>query len=35
MTASSSMERTVDLGYLGPVGKSASETRFFDFATVF
>lgn len=35
MTASSSVESTVDRGSLGPVGKSATEFRVFHFATVF
>ena len=35
MTASSSIERTVDLGSFGPVGRSAAEVRFFHLATVF
>lgn len=35
MTASSSTESTVDLGSFGPVGTSATEARFFHFATVF
>jgi len=34
-TASSSVVSTVDFGFLGPVGKSATEVRFFHFATVF
>lgn len=34
-TASSSMERTVDRGSFGPVGRSAVEVRSRDFATVF
>ena len=34
MIASSSMERMVDLGSRGPVGRSATEPRFFHFATV-
>src|ERR1700757_3892907 len=33
--ASSSMERTVDLASLGPVGRSATVSRCFHFATVF
>ena len=35
MIASSSMERTVDLASLGPVGRSATILRCFHFATVF
>ena len=35
MTASSSIERTVDFGSFGPVGRSAAEFRFFHLATVF
>jgi hypothetical protein len=35
MTASSSIERTVDFGSFGPVGRSAAEVRFFHLATVF
>jgi hypothetical protein len=35
MTASSSRERDVDFGSLGPVGRSAVESRFFHLATVF
>lgn len=35
MTASSSIESTVDLGSFGPVGRSATEARLFHFATVF
>ena len=35
MTASSSIESTVDLGSFGPVGRSATEVRFFHLATVF
>ena len=35
MTASSSSERTVDLGCLGPVGRSPTEVRRFHLATVF
>jgi hypothetical protein len=35
MTASSSIERTVDFGSFGPVGRSAAELRFFHLATVF
>jgi hypothetical protein len=35
MTASSSMERTVDRGSFGPVGRSAVEVRSRHFATVF
>ena len=34
MTASSSVERTVERGRLGPVGRSATEARFFHLATV-
>ena len=34
MMASSSMERTVDLGSRGPVGRSVTEPRCFHFATV-
>ncbi len=33
-TASSSVVRIVDLGFLGPVGRSATEARPFHFATV-
>jgi hypothetical protein len=33
--ASSSIARTVDFGSFGPVGRSATELRFFHFATVF
>jgi hypothetical protein len=33
--ASSSIDSTVDVGSLGPVGKSATELRFFHLATVF
>src|SRR5215831_13793987 len=33
--APSSMERTVDLASLGPVGRSAAVSRCFHFATVF
>ena len=35
MTASSSTDSTVDLRLLGPVGRSATEVRFFHLATVF
>src|SRR5665213_1310386 len=35
MIASSSTDRTVDLGSLGPVGRSVAEIRFFHLATVF
>jgi hypothetical protein len=35
MIASSSADRTVDFGSVGPVGRSATELRFFHFATVF
>ncbi len=35
MIASSSMERTVDLASLGPVGLSATVSRCFHLATVF
>lgn len=35
MIASSSPDRTVDFGSLGPVGRSATEVPFFHFATVF
>jgi hypothetical protein len=35
MMASSSIDRTVDVGSLGPVGRSATEVRFFHLATVF
>ena len=35
MIASSSMESTVDLASLGPVGISATVSRSFHFATVF
>jgi hypothetical protein len=34
-TASSSSDRTVDLGCLGPVGRSETEDRAFHLATVF
>jgi hypothetical protein len=34
-TASSSADRTVDLGSFGPVGTSATEVRPFHLATVF
>ncbi len=34
-TASSAIEREVDLGSFGPVGGSAVDIRFFHFATVF
>jgi hypothetical protein len=34
MIASSSTDRTVDLGSLGPVGRSVAEVRFFHLATV-
>ena len=34
MIASSSMERTVDLASLGPVGRSATILRCFHYATV-
>jgi hypothetical protein len=33
--ASSSIDSTVDFGRLGPVGRSATEPRFFHLATVF
>jgi hypothetical protein len=35
MTASSSIDSTVDRATLGPVGKSAVDVRFFHLATVF
>jgi hypothetical protein len=35
MMASSSADRTDDFGSFGPVGRSATEVRFFHFATVF
>lgn len=35
MMASSSTVRTVDRGSFGPVGRSATEVRFFHLATVF
>jgi hypothetical protein len=35
MTASSSSDSTVERGSFGPVGRSATEVRFFHFATVF
>jgi len=35
MTAASLAGRTVEAGSFGPVGRSASEVRFFPFATVF
>jgi hypothetical protein len=35
MTASSSTDSTVDLGSLGPVGRSADDVRFLHFLTVF
>jgi hypothetical protein len=35
MIASSSTDSTVDFGSFGPVGRSATELRFFHFATVF
>jgi hypothetical protein len=35
MIASSSVERTVECGALGPVRWSEAEVRFFHFATVF
>ncbi len=35
MTASSSTESTVDLASFGPVGRLATEVRFFPLATVF
>ena len=35
MTASSSTDKTVDLGALGPVGKSETEVRALHFAIVF
>jgi hypothetical protein len=35
MIAASSPDRTVDFGALGPIGRSATEVRFFHFATVF
>jgi hypothetical protein len=34
-TASSSPDKTVDLGSFGPVGRSETEVRTFDVATVF
>jgi len=33
-TASSSIDNTVDVGSLGPVGRSTTKVRFFDLATV-
>jgi hypothetical protein len=33
--ASSSTDKTVDFGSLGPVGRSLTELRFFHLATVF
>ena len=35
MIASFAIDRTVDLGAVGPVGRSAAEVRFFHLATVF
>ena len=35
ITASSSTERTVDFGSVGPVGKSVTQVRFFHLVTVF
>ena len=35
MIASSSTDRTDDFGSFGPVGKSATDVRFFHLATVF
>ena len=35
MATSSSTDRTVDLASLGPVGRSATEPRFFHLATVY
>lgn len=35
MMASFSSDKLVDFGSLGPVGRSATEPRFFHFATVF
>ena len=35
MIASSSNDSTVECGFFGPVGRSATEVRFFHFATVF
>jgi len=35
MIASSSGESTVECGAFGPVGRSATEVRFFHFAMVF
>lgn len=35
ITASSSIVSTVEAGFFGPVGRSATEVRFFHFATVF
>jgi hypothetical protein len=35
ITASSSINNTVDLAILGPVGRSAVAVRFFHLATVF
>jgi hypothetical protein len=35
MIASSSIDNTVDFGSFGPVGRSATELRFFHLATVF
>jgi hypothetical protein len=35
MIASSSSERTVDFASRGPVGRSATDDRFFHLATVF
>ena len=35
MIPSSSPDRTVDFGSVGPVGISATEVRFFHLATVF
>jgi hypothetical protein len=35
MTASSSRDSTIERGSFGPVGRSATEVRFFHFAAVF
>jgi hypothetical protein len=35
MIASSSTDNTVERGAFGPVGRSATEARFFHFAAVF
>lgn len=35
ITACSSIVSTVDVGFFGTVGKSATEVRFFHFAAVF